>query len=144
MPTRKKLKIMPFYVWTLFSAFLFFFKTKSITCCKSYKLNILQRISVDSIAIPPPITAEKKLLNACKQIFETNWPNKLEGKAIKKYFKHNFTMPNLKSGTAFLILLKFSKLMIVIEEKNDTIIEFIPIKGVKIIKQANKTNEPIM
>lgn len=72
------------------------------------------------------------------------WPNRLDGMQIKTYFRLRFTTLNLKLGTAFFILLKFNRLITVIDKKNETVIEFIPIKGVNNIKLANNTKEPTM
>lgn len=59
---------MDFYVADEEGFFLF-----EISNNKSFQLNILNillKSTTKSIENPPPITAEKKLLNKCKQIFE--------------------------------------------------------------------------
>jgi len=110
----------------------------------SYKLNKRIKINADIIATKPPINPAKNCVKKFKHIFETILPNSEVGNAIKKYFKITFKYLKLKLGTAFLILDKLRSDIVDIERKKETITELIPINGVKLIKPANKTSEPIM
>ena len=69
-------------------------------------MNNFDNITTEIIAIPPPITADIKLLNVNKQILETMWPNKLDGRTIKQYLKVFKTKLIFKLGIHFLIFLK--------------------------------------
>lgn len=73
------------------------------------------------IEIPPPIKAEKNSVNIYKQIFEIKCPNKLEGIIKSEYLNEVVIKLIFKFGTAFLILFKLSKDIMVIEIKNETI-----------------------
>lgn len=96
------------------------------------------------MAIPPPITAEKKLLKINNDMFEMKWPNKLEGATINEYLKLVPIKFMLRLGSTFLIFRIFKSVINVIEIKNETVMLLIPINGVKIIKLTNKAIEPIM
>ena len=110
----------------------------------SYKLNIRIKISAEIIATKPPINPAKNWVKKFMHILETKLPNNEEGRAINKYFEIILKYLKLKFGTAFLILDKLRREIVDIERKKETITEFIPINGVKPIKPANKTIEPIM
>ena len=109
----------------------------------SYKLNKRINIKAVIIATKPPIKPAKNCEKKFRHIFETKLPNKEQGRAINKYFEIILKYLKLKFGMAFLILDKFSNEIVDIERKKGTITEFIPINGVKPIKPANKTIEPI-
>jgi len=110
----------------------------------SYKLNNFIKINADIIATKPPIKPAKNWVKKLRHIFETKLPNREVGNAIKKYFKITLKYLKLKLGTAFLIFDRLRSDIVDIDRKKDTITEFIPINGVKPIKPANKTIEPIM
>ena len=110
----------------------------------SYKLNKRIKISAEIIATKPPISPAKNCVKKLRHIFEVKLPSVEDGNAIKKYFNITFKYLKLKFGTAFLILDKLRREIVDIERKKETITEFIPINGVKLIKPANKTIEPIM
>ena len=93
---------------------------------------------------PPPMSPEKKDVNICKQIFDIKWPIKLAGITIRKYFEINFIILRLRFGTVFFIILIFSAVIVLIDRKNDNIIEFIPTSGVKTTRLRNSTIEPII
>ena len=97
---------------------------------------------MQTTAQSPPKRAEKKLVNMCKHMLAIKWPNKLEGAIISEYFKLLDIMLICKLGTAFLIFLVFNNVIKLIDMKCDTIILFIPIRGVKIINETNSATEP--
>ena len=111
---------------------------------QSNKLNTLLNIKTQIMAVTPPITAEKKLLNVCKHMLETKCPRMLDGAMINEYLNEVPIRFTDKFGTTFLIFLMFRSVINVIDKKNETIMLLIPISGVKIIRLANKTNEPTM
>ena len=63
---------------------------------------------------------------------------------IREYLKVCVAKFVLIFGTAFLIFLKFKKLISDIDKKKEIIILCIPTSGVKIIKQAKRRTEPRM
>jgi len=114
---------------------------------KSLKLKILNNLHSKTtvrIAVLPPITAEKKLLKMCKQIFEMKCPNKLEGAIINEYLNEIPIKFMFMLGITFLIFLKFKRVVSVIEIKKETIMLFIPIIGVKTINETNKAIDPMI
>lgn len=110
----------------------------------SNKLNSFIKIKYAKTEIEPPIKPEKKGVKKCNRIFDVKLPSKLVGIAIKMNFMINDTNLKLKFGRVFLIFAIFKMEIVVIERKKETIIEFIPIIGVKTIKLINKIIEPIM
>ena len=90
------------------------------------------------------MTAEMKLLKICKQIFEIKCPIRLEGITSNVYLNVVEIKFNSRFGTAFFIFLRFNNVINVIEIKNATMMLFIPIRGVKVIKQTNSSSEPTM
>ena len=123
---------------------LFLRRINWVKSFKSYKLNSFIKMSVDIIAINPPIKPEKKWVKKFKQIWEIKLPKREQGKAIRKYFKISVKNLNLNEGKALLIFNKFNMEIVDIEMKKDAITEFMPISGVSEIKQTNKTTEPII
>ena len=111
---------------------------------RSYKLNNWIKINTDSIETDPPISPAKNFVKKFKQILDTRLPNKEQGREVSIYLISNLKYLNLKSGIAFLIFDKLSKVIVDIERKNETITELIPINGVKIIKLDSNITEPIM
>lgn len=109
-----------------------------------YNLKEFVKIIMQIKLTLPPTTAEKKLLRKCRQMFETKCPKRPQGKANIKYLALVFNKLNLKFGNTFFILFKLSKLIVLIDKKNEIIIEFMPTRGVKIIRDINNTTEPTM
>lgn len=105
-------------------------------------MNDEQRKAKHNRLIIPAIAQENILVKTYWQIFDTNIPNKTEGSIIRKYFNKSLNKFKFKSGTIFFIFRIFSIVIVVIDRKNDTLTEVIPISGVKIIKPANRTIEP--
>ena len=54
------------------------------------RLNILANTTTIKMAVPPPITAEKKLLKKCRQMFEMKWPIRLDGAIKSEYLKGEY------------------------------------------------------
>ena len=92
---------------------------------KSNRLNSFANNTTDSIAMPPPMKAEKKFVNICRQMLEIKWPSKLDGAIIKEYLKDVAAKFTFKLGITFLIFLIFSNVIIVIERKNETITHYL-------------------
>ena len=118
------------------------FLIKLINLEISYKLNNLHRIKVPIMLIPPPINADIKLLKKCKTMLDTKLPIRLIGIMIKAYLQIRLNRFNLMFGTIFFIILIFNIVIVNIERKKDTIIELMPISGVKAIKLINNITEP--
>ena len=121
-----------------------FLFSRLFNCLKSNTLKVLHSKSVETIAIPPPIKAEKKGVNIYKHILEIKLPSKLQGAIINVYLKDVINKLIFKFGTVFLIFFKFNKDIVVIDRKNETITLLMPIIGVNIIKLTNKTIDPKM
>ena len=119
-------------------------RIKFFISAKLNKLNVLASSNIPKIANEPPITAEKKGLNACRQMLETKWPRMLEGVIAREYLKEVEIKFILMFGIAFFIFLKFSNEIIVIEIKNDTDMLLILIIGVKTINEMNNAIDPMM
>ena len=99
---------------------------------------------MQAIHIQPEMQAVKNAFNIKPNIFEIKWHNKLTGIIIKQYLAMQDIRLNCNCLICFFIRIKFSKLMLPIDKKNETTTELIPISGVKIIILANRTMEPIM
>ena len=109
---------------------------------KSNKLNTLHSISVDKIAIPPPMQAVKNGLSIVNVMFDTKCPNRLEGKIIKVYLNVILNRFMDKFGITDFIFLKFKSVITPIDKKNEITTELMPMSGVVTTKLTSNTTEP--
>ena len=99
---------------------------------------------MNKILIPPPINAEKKLVKIFCIMLDIKLPSRLVGNMIKEYLIDNDSILILMPGTDFCILWIFRSDIIVIDKKNDTIIELMPMSGVRAIRDMNNIIDPII
>ena len=119
-----------------------FLFSRLFNCLKSNTLKVLHSKSVETIAIPPPIKAEKNGVNTYKHILEIKCPSRLQGIIISEYLIVRENKLSEKFGIALFMFLIFKSAIKLIDEKNEIIIEFMPTSGVNIIKHANNNIEP--